>query len=161
TTYHNVSEDTFNLITQAKDILEKGLSEKEKAYKKFHLGIPVLWRSKEGMTVPQERLYHLEKTRSDLLLRQEDVEDRLEEFQIAIKNGESRETLLGMTADSIAKLAIERGKISTGEDPVAAALLQEQTLLEDFGPNHPQVRSLRRKIEYLRSEASRLLKEPG
>jgi capsular exopolysaccharide synthesis family protein len=161
TTYHNVSEDTFNLITQAKDLLEKGLTEKESLYRKFRLGIPVLWKNKEGLTVQQERLYHLEKKRADLILRQEDVEERLEAFQIAIKNGESRETLLGMTADSVAKLAIERGRILTGEDPVAVALLQEQTLLEDLGPNHPQVRSLRRRIEYLRSEASRLLKEPG
>src|SRR5262249_54483549 len=55
-TYRNLSEETLRLITQARDVLHKELTEKEAAYRKFRKETPLLmWKGKDGANLRQER----------------------------------------------------------------------------------------------------------
>src|SRR5207302_4149361 len=108
-TFRNVSEDTFRLITKAKDVLENGLRKTEKKYSTFRHSHPVLWKGKDGLSVWQDRLFNFESKRSALQLQRVDIEQRLAAFENASKTGQSRETLLAMIADSTAKQTSEGG----------------------------------------------------
>jgi len=151
--YQNVSDDTARLITQAKDILWNKLSIAEEKYRKFRLDHPILWKTKEGTSVVQERLQGIEAKRSALLVRQAELEARIALFKQAIEDKRSREELLAMVALSTGKLAAETGKAAPApEDPLAALVLQEETLREDYGPDHPQLQSVRKRIALLRGQ---------
>lgn len=159
-TYHNVSQDTFKLITQAMDVLQNGLTKKEKDYRDFRLDHPVLWKGKDGLTVWQDRLFNLEAKRSASQVRQVEIEEQLAAIENAMKAGEGRDKVLALISEPAAMQSREGGKVSAaGDESLAALLLQEESLLEDFGRDHPQVRSLRKRIDRIRSSASRLPKE--
>jgi capsular exopolysaccharide synthesis family protein len=157
TTFRNVSEDTFKLITNAKDVLENGLNKKEQEYRAFRLAHPVLWKGKGGLTVWQDRLFNIESKRSALQLQQVELEQRLATFENAVNSGQTRESLLAMIADNAAKQVGEGSRRASveREDPLKPLLFKERALLQDFGPRHPQVQSLRDQIEYIRATASR------
>jgi succinoglycan biosynthesis transport protein ExoP len=154
-TYQNVSDDTARLITQARDILENKLSGTEDKYRKFRLDHPILWKNKEGVSVVQDRLQSIEAKRSGLLVRQSEIEGRIALFKKTILEKRSREELLAMVALSTGRLAAEAGKTPTAEDPLTALILQEQTLQEDYGPDYPQLKSLRKRIALLRGQRDR------
>jgi polysaccharide biosynthesis transport protein len=154
-TYQNVSDDTARLITQARDILENKLSGTEDKYRKFRLDHPILWKNKEGVSVVQDRLQSIEAKRSGLLVRQSEIEGRIALFKKTIQEKRSREELLAMVALSTGRLAAEAGKAPTAEDPLTALILQEQTLQEDYGPDYPQLKSVRKRIALLRGQRDR------
>jgi succinoglycan biosynthesis transport protein ExoP len=154
-TYRNVSDDTARLITQARDILENKLSITDAEYRKFRLDHPILWKNKEGVSVVQDRLQGIEVKRSGLLVRQSEIEGRIALFKKALQEKRSREELLAMVALSTGRLAAEAGKMPTAEDPLTALILQEQTLQEDYGPDYPQLKSVRKRIALLRGQRDR------
>src|SRR5262249_58305699 len=78
-TYRNVSDNTLELITKARDILEKDLAEKEKKYRAFREESPLLWRGgKDGLTFGQTRLADIDSKRSALLVRAAELRERLQ-----------------------------------------------------------------------------------
>jgi capsular exopolysaccharide synthesis family protein len=157
-TYQDVSDRALKLITEAKDVLKKDLEQKEQAYLEFRQKAPLLWKGKEGANIHQERLATIESARSGLLVRRAEAEGRLEAFEAAIKNGANRATLAAMAARlSNQSPAPTEGRIppslddSQLEAQLLPLLVQEQILLEDYGADHPQVTSMRKRIELTRA----------
>src|ERR1700677_3091335 len=58
--YEYVSDETARLITDAKEILGKKLTEAEDKYRKFRLDHPFLWKGEKGVSLTQERLQSIE-----------------------------------------------------------------------------------------------------
>jgi capsular exopolysaccharide synthesis family protein len=157
--YKSVSDDTAKQITDAGEILEKRITRKQKEYEEFSREHPTMWKGKDGISLVQERLLTLEARRSALLLQETEMKGRIDAFEKAMKDGKySKNELMAMIA------LAPGGKPGTETATAASALeerlialeLQEKTLLEDYGPNHPQVRSTRSQLALVRTQMQRL-----
>jgi succinoglycan biosynthesis transport protein ExoP len=146
-TYKNVSDNTVDLITRAREVLKKDLKESEDKYQKFRLEAPIFWKSKDGVNMQLERVASLETKKSTILVRQSELRARLEFLEKNIKEGRGNETLLLVQRAN-------QGKMSPAEkvfqDQLLPLLMQEQKLLETYGEDHPQVKSARASIALLR-----------
>jgi capsular exopolysaccharide synthesis family protein len=154
-TYRNVTDETAKLITQAREVLETRLAKQEREYKKFRLEHPLLWKGKDGVNVLQERLINIETKRSALLIRQTEIEGSLASFERALKEKHSRADLLAMVSESARRLASDGGASkAVVEDPLTVLKLQEESLLDEVGPDHPKVQAVRRRIAALQARSS-------
>jgi succinoglycan biosynthesis transport protein ExoP len=152
-TYRNMSDDTVKLIADARDTLKKDLADKEAAYREFRRNSPLLWRGKDEVNPRQDRLTKIEAERSALLLSRAELESRLATVQNAIKQGSSHDQLVALISDMVSKSdAKEPGRDAplTLQAQLLPLLLEEQTLMQDFGRNHPQVQSVRNRIDATR-----------
>jgi capsular exopolysaccharide synthesis family protein len=158
-TYRDVSGETLDLITKARDILRKDLAEKEKAYHEFRQKIPVLVKGKGGTPLPQDRLLGIEARRSSLLVRQAELQGRLDAIQKALKGDDgpaARAALLTqLTSNAGSDTPKTNQQASPLQENLVGLLLQEKALLEDYGPDHPQVKAIRRRIEFTRDLLAR------
>jgi capsular exopolysaccharide synthesis family protein len=169
-TYRNADAETLDLITRARDVLQKDLEAKEVAYRDFLQNTPQLWKTKEGNTVHQERLFMIDTKRSALRMRQGEIQATLKAVDDAAKSGHSpREllaivsgvpsnqailapTLLPQTTPSLAEpWNAGRPARVTLEEELINLRLQDEKLLEVYGPNHPEVQSIRNRMEMVRA----------
>jgi capsular exopolysaccharide synthesis family protein len=155
-TYRNVNDNTLELITKARDLLEKDLLEKEKKYRTFRQKSPLLWQGKDGANVHRNRIADFENKRSVLLIREAEVQTRLEAIAKAEKGKAGTAALLALaTVPREKPTAPPANPARTIEEQLFGLLLQEQTLLEDYGVDHPQVVSVRKKIAMAREVVMR------
>jgi polysaccharide biosynthesis transport protein len=150
--YKSTSNDTVDLISSGRDTLMKDLAAKEKAYREFRQKSPLIWKGKDGVNVQQERVAEIEAKRSGLMIRRAEAQERLKIIEEAVKEKLPRGNLLALAAPPA---VAEDGKSPpTGpralEEQLVVLQLQEQTLLEDYGEDHPLVHSLRKRIGMLR-----------
>ena len=156
-TYRNVSEQTLELITKARDVLKRDLADSQKEYQKFRMHSPLVWRSKEGNSFHQERVAGIETKRSQLLIRQAELRDRVRALDKAIKEGKGREALAAAAQSSQAAKdsAIEH----TMEGQLLPLLLREQQLMEEYGEDYPELRTVRKRItltrEFIKNSAAK------
>jgi capsular exopolysaccharide synthesis family protein len=149
-TYRNVSDNTVDLITKARDLLQTNLKEEEDKYRAFREKSPFLGKGKDGTTLSQTRLAEIETRQSALLVRKAELQERLQAIEKARGEGAGRAVLLSLVA------AAEKGRPETagpdrsGEDQLLPLLLQEKTLLQDCGEDHPEVKAVRQKIAMIR-----------
>lgn len=147
----NVSQETVELISEANDVLLKQLREKEAEYREFRQEAPLLWTGERGTNVPQSRLQPIEAARADVLLRRSQIKAEIESIEAALKRGGNREALMLMVSKSEgAGAAEETDKRLTAADKLFPLLLEEQMLLEDFGPDHPKILAVRKRISFTR-----------
>jgi succinoglycan biosynthesis transport protein ExoP len=151
-TYQDVSDRALRLITEARDVLKNDIDAKEKAYMEFRQQVPLLWKGKEGANIHQERLATIESARSSLLVRRAEAQGRLEALETARKNGASKASLAALVARLSNALPVtgNRGASGLSEEALLPLLVQEQVLLDDYGPDHPQVTSIRKRIALTR-----------
>jgi capsular exopolysaccharide synthesis family protein len=152
-TYRDISGETLRLIAQARDVLHKELLQKEAAYRKFRKETPLLlWRGKDGANLRQERLSSIEARRSALLLRKAEIRGQLAAIEAGLKEGGRPEALLAQVAAWTAQAEAARGAPPvTMPNQLYPLLVEEQKLLETRGENHPEVVSLRKRIELTRN----------
>jgi capsular exopolysaccharide synthesis family protein len=152
-TYRDTSEDTVRLISEARDVLQKDLHAQEDAYRQFRQTSPLVWKGAEEINPQQERLTLIEVKRSALLLRKAELEANLATIQNAQKSGRNANEIIALAAELANKS--ERDAATDGnatlEGQLLPLLVEEQRLLQDLGPNHPHVRSVRKQIEATRT----------
>jgi len=150
-TAQNISKETVQLITEAKDSLLTHLREQEAQYRKFRQDAPLLWNKDKGTNIHQARLTQIEAARSELLLAYTQTKAQLLALDDALRNGGNREALRLMVhkvaGDSAARDT--DNKSPTGD--VFPLLLERQMLLENHGPDHPSVRAIQKRIDLTRS----------
>jgi capsular exopolysaccharide synthesis family protein len=163
-TYKNVSDETVKLITQARDVLQRQLGEKQAAYVEFRKQSPLLWKSKDGINLYQARLTDIEARRSALQVRRAEIQGRLRTIESALKAGRSPVNLMAMVTEWSSKLRADRlgaevvrqrPGAKDVEDQLLPLLLEEEALKEKFGPDYPQLKSVRRRIELARALMAR------
>ncbi len=153
-TYQNVNQETIDLITQAKDILDSQIAETQSQYQKFRDEAPLLFVGGEGKNVHEARLQQIETMRSELQVASWQAQAKIDAVEAALKRGGSREALnlmIGQLRDAGgAEGASGVGPKGTVEDQLFPLLMEEQMMLEDFGPDHPKVAAVRKRIELTR-----------
>ncbi|MBS0201591.1 MAG: polysaccharide biosynthesis tyrosine autokinase [Planctomycetes bacterium] len=161
-THESVNEETTRLITDAKDNLLKQLSEKEAAYRTFRQDSPLLWNGKgeTAQNIHQSRLSTIEGMRSGMVITRSQLKAQIQAIEAALARGENREALLLMTGrfSGVDSPKADGTASSTSpEGQLFPLLLEEQMLMENHGPDHPKLLSLRRRIELTRKYLTRSL----
>jgi capsular exopolysaccharide synthesis family protein len=159
--YKSVTDEAASLITQANEILEKKLTHKQQEYDRFILEHPALWKGKDGVSALQERILVLDAKRCALELQEAEIQGRLDAFEKALKDGRlSRAEVLAMISQMPARVGSDGTVLASAlEERIAALELQLKILQEDYGPEHPQVRSVRNQLGLLRAQTGRLGKD--
>lgn len=145
----SVTAETINVITEAKDVLLKRIQEKETAYRQFRQASPLVWKGAERTNIHHTRLTEIETARAQLLVSRSELASLIQAVESAVRRGASREALL---------LMMERMKgagSATAEEKslqgdLVPLLLEEAVLLQDLGPEHPKVASVKKRIELTR-----------
>jgi capsular exopolysaccharide synthesis family protein len=162
-TYQNVSNRAVELIIKARDLLEKDLASKEKEYREFRKKIPVvLYKGKEGNTFNREHLLAVTTKQMDYQIRSNEIEQRLNAINQALNGSTSREQMIAMVSQLASKSVPDAaGKVSTSilEDKLLPALLEENALLEEYGPRNPQVLAAHRKVELAHKYVTECLRQ--
>jgi capsular exopolysaccharide synthesis family protein len=181
TTYRNVSDETVKLIAEATDLFDTRLQKKRKEYREFRLANTNLWRGKAGTSFLAERLAVIELKRTTLSVRETEIKNRLDAFDVAMKEGRSRAELMTMVSESLSHLSstsvegaptgssmrynignTDSGKVvattasATTDDPLHALFLEYQKLAEELAENHPRIKALRGRMEALRTKGQKL-----
>ena len=151
--YESISNDTLELLLHERENLRKELAQKEQAYRTFLEESPLLVKGKDGADVRQERLNSIQAKRSNVLLRRVEIQGQLAEFEAARKEGRSREALLAMIAEFSTKRDADdprKDRTVSLQDQLVPLLLEEQKLLETRGDKHPEVVTVRKRIQAIR-----------
>lgn len=156
-TYLSRNEELLKLISQAKDVLHKQLIDKEEIYRKFRLESPLIWKGHQATNMHESRLAEIESARGQTLIECTQLESRIDTIEAALKRGGNREalTLLLTTAGSNSKSASPTSRAGF-EERMLSLMLEEQELLEQYGADHPRVRSLHKRITLIRDQLGNL-----
>jgi succinoglycan biosynthesis transport protein ExoP len=151
--YKDMGDVTLNELRDTRDRLEKDLGKYNADHLAFLEKAPLLWASEDGSHVRRDRLAELEEKRSAVVVRRVDLQSELETLQKARKEGADRALLLAMAAGFSGKADGDDSRRTTAvasQEQLFPLLDEEQRLLEKFGPNHPQVQAVRKRIEMAR-----------
>jgi succinoglycan biosynthesis transport protein ExoP len=167
----DASEQTLKLIEQARNVLEDELVKKEKARDEFISKMPALWKTQYGTTLYQARLVNLDAQRTSLNVQRARLRAALDAVDTALKEGRSQAELLDLVSSLPGRSSLEgaaggmnqmgtsgmesskggTGFLATGlEGQLIALQLEEGSLLDDYGPEHPRVKSLRDRMQTIR-----------
>jgi capsular exopolysaccharide synthesis family protein len=152
-TFQNFSEETLQLISQAKDELAKQLSEKESAHRQYLHESPLLWQGRESSNLHELRMAEIEKARSQLLVQNAQLKAEVEAIEAALKQGGNREALALLASKTKANgEKAGRGPREALEERIFAAMVEQQELLEDYGQDHPRVKAVEKRMRLLREQ---------
>jgi capsular exopolysaccharide synthesis family protein len=146
----NSSRELVDLVTTAKDVLDRQIAEVQEQYSQFREQAPLLFLGGEGRNVHETRLQQIESMRSSLQVENFQTLAKIEAIEDALKRGGSREALNLMIGQIREVGGAGTGSWRSVEDQLFPQLLEEQMLLDRFGPDHPKVTTLRRRIELVR-----------
>lgn len=162
------------MIKQANKELQRDLAAKEAAYMEFRREAPMQWRNLPGVqgqsgdltNVHQDRVMAIEADRRANLLRRLEIQSKLKSLDEARERGDSHEQqellvrrFLNFSLNSQQTQSTTNSALATvGGNSALVALetrflplfLQEKQLLRDYGPDHPDVKSVRGSIAALR-----------
>lgn len=148
--HRNLSTDTVQLITRANDELHKQLTEKRAAYRKFRQETPLLWSGEQGSNLHESRLHEIEAARGEVLVENAQAKARIGAIEAAMKDG-SRESLLLLATAAMESKGDQTVSPRSGlEEAIFSTVMEEQMLLEDYGPDHPKVKAVRKKMDLIR-----------
>ncbi|GIX05398.1 MAG: chain-length determining protein [Planctomycetaceae bacterium] len=156
------SNEALRLARQAHDEVLAKLREKEQEYQRFREQAPLQWRtavpgvaseSQPATNMHQERLLALEDQRRQVLIRQTELRARQAAVQHAQQqrraSRDALEVMIRHFLNHDSGAAIEQRRqqeLSIFEARLLPLLLDEQKLLRDYGPDHPDVMQIRQTI---------------
>jgi polysaccharide biosynthesis transport protein len=174
------SEKSSEVLEQARkshdDVLVK-LKAKEQEYHLFRETAPLHWKapvgsnSADGQTttnVHQERVLAAEEQRRLNLLRQAELQSRIQSIAAAVDRQEPRDVLevlirRYLQQDGSSGEDQRQYDISLFENRILPLMLEEKRLLRDYGPDHPEVKLVRESmataLEFYRRQGIRLPEE--
>ncbi len=152
-TFQNLSGSTVQLMTTERDALRDELAKQEADYRTFRATSPMLWQGTEELNPRRSRLVKIESQRSALLLRRSQLELQRKSLTEAIARGRGGDEIAQLVYELASKAAPEDSGSSTSVSLPAQLLplvIEQQRLPKEFGPNHPQMISIRRRIDAVR-----------
>ncbi|MBI3862551.1 MAG: polysaccharide biosynthesis tyrosine autokinase [Planctomycetia bacterium] len=159
-THQNVSKETVTLIEQARETLLKELERKEKAYGEFRKESPVVSTRDGVFNIHGARLSSIESARLSLLISRSQTRAQLEALESALARGGNKEALMLMMDKQGSNELLASGSKSRLAVDLFPMILEEQLLLEDYGPEHPKVKAIRTRIRVTRNHLQSLLSDP-
>jgi uncharacterized protein involved in exopolysaccharide biosynthesis len=170
-TYRNTNAEALELISQARELVQKDIEAKEAAYQKFLAQTPPLWHGQgNGNTAQKERLIQIDAKLAAFRLRRAEIEAAVETLRSAVRSGRNPTVLVGRMSSPAAPadagppslphkqdpwFAERRPRVSP-EEELLGLYLQEAKVLGVREANHPEALAIRKQIENVR----RLL-QPG
>ncbi len=151
--YRGRSDEVVRLVARASKVLEHDLRKLEDAYIAFRKQSPLVSQGLEEVNPLQERLAAIDQRRSELMLLRTQLVGQLAAIEKAKQEGIGDEELIALIADIRRHFSEDEGTsgIANGLDTQMIQLTdREQQLLELYGPNHPHVATLRKRIETVR-----------
>ena len=174
-TFQDTSEEAVKLISQAKADLGRELEQQEKEYQAFRETAPLLFLQKgdQSANVDAQRLAQIENSLAEARLSYAETKSRLDVIEEALKksSGDSlteleKISLLGnndvqrislllsvargenfYSADFQAKLPARQASAQAEHEKLLSLLLRERELLQDYGPDHPEVQDTQVQIK--------------
>lgn len=168
-TYKNVSNTALTEISRAAIDLQKNLDLKVKGYEEFQAKAPVLSaKGIDGRGIQEVWITQLYNLRLSQLVRRAELRGRIDALETAIKEGRGRQVLmvqltasanrtgasLGSTTLASAS-GLARGAERKPDEQLYDLLLKEQALLSEYGPQHPEVVAVRKRMELTRDYFAR------
>jgi len=164
--YQDFGEETTRLLSQAKDELDRELTALEAERQTFRQAAPLWWQGEDAVNPHQARMAAIETSRSELLLAIAQAKSQINGIETVLKeegcNREALKMLLGSLNESNdSQTVLDPQKNANAQ--LFELFVQEQLLLLDFGPDHPKVQALRKRIELVREHMKdlQLLEEQG
>lgn len=149
-THQDVSKETVKLIENAQKSLLDDLKKKEDDYRDFRRDAPLVFGKDGGVNIHRQRLNQIESSRSSLIISRTQTKAQLTALENALARGGNREALMLMMDKLGAGESQAVGSRSRLAADLFPMLLEEQMLLEDYGPEHPKVKAIRRRIQITR-----------
>lgn len=155
-----LGDEISNLILKGKDELRDQLKSLEKEYAEFQRKAPLLWREGEGVNIFQERQSEIEEKRSALLLEKTLLAARIRAVSDAVsRGGESIEAiyhealleLRGTNDENTIERESTRGFGFELSKEYVELVAQERAMSLEFGDGHPDLVSLRARVDQLRT----------
>ena len=148
--YDKASDDTIDLIEQAKNQLESQISATEKLYREARSASSLVVHTETAQNIHEMRLQQIEGVRSMAMLENSELRAQIDALTKALERGGSREALNLIVGQigSFAKIgdpAVD--PIQQRNAELFPLLLEEQLLLENHGPDHPRVLAIRKRFE--------------
>ncbi|MCH2126097.1 MAG: polysaccharide biosynthesis tyrosine autokinase [Pirellulaceae bacterium] len=151
----SVGLETVALIREAKEQLDTEIAAASDAYQKFRAQGNLLFSGESAQNIHENRLTTIEGVRSTALLENSKIKAQIEAIRAALERGADREALY--LAIGYARKSEELETRTFVVDPTSATeehlfpmMLEEKMLLEKYGPDHPKVVELRKRIEFTR-----------
>src|SRR5262249_26830488 len=108
------------------------------------------WRGKDGTLTQHARIADLEIKVGGVRARYEEIKERLRRLEAARKEGKDPAELSALVSATQEKNTAEKDRPSLDE-LLLPLLLQEQTLLQNFADEHPEVQVVRQKMALTKS----------
>jgi capsular exopolysaccharide synthesis family protein len=173
--FQDVNKEAAGLISQARLELEEELKSAEAEYLESRRHAPLLWDGDKSTNVHRKRFEEIEAELSTLLLKTSQVDARLEVVEstyaeLKAKGASGLEWLsviddrdairLGAftsifqsEASTAGFQSLQPARMQTAQTEnthLLKLMVQEQTLTEEFGPNHPEVIATRDNLKVIR-----------
>jgi polysaccharide biosynthesis transport protein len=143
----NTAAEAYQEVTKAKEALEAELQQQEQTRLDRRKTGPLIWGEKDSGTFYLARLTAVDAKRAAIPLQRMDINERLKAIEAARKEGKVPERLLSPLGGNKDKPTVTERSL---EENLLPLLQQEQTLQEDYGPDHPKLKAVRRQIAMTR-----------
>ncbi len=148
-TYGNLNKEFVKQMQEAEHTLKGDIEKRKQDYENIVKENYLVFQSKDKLGGVIDRIGRYETRYADLVLRQQQIERDLELIRSSISRGDKKDVILKLiqsTDPNRPIVAERRGE----EQALQALLLQEEEMRQELGKDHPQMVSLRRRIEALR-----------
>jgi capsular exopolysaccharide synthesis family protein len=151
-TYKDTNEVTTKLFNHLQKIHGNQLKKLKLDYQDFRDKRRTLVLAREGGAALQGKLAPIQSKLATLKMRHAELDVRIKGIQDALRDGEDPTPFLLMApVGSDAKLEKETGTSGATDGTFFELVMKQQELLSQFGPDHPQVRMNKARLELLKT----------
>jgi capsular exopolysaccharide synthesis family protein len=154
-TYGDLNREFAQQMKKAQDLLQSDIQKKQDEHDAIAQRDPLALKAKDALASLQERIAKLDGRLAELSVRKDEIKSTQEMISGLLKKGESRGAILKIVERSTA-IKQPGPEVRTPEDMLLALQLQEEELKQDLGKDHPQMISLRHRVEALKERLSKL-----
>lgn len=151
--YQNLSNETIELITRAKDELQKKLEAKNAEIENYEKNVPVevtIFHS-EGLTKADLELKQAYSSLKVLETKKREIDSLMATVESAQAQGKSPEVLLQLVENnSTWKDTRVKDDRQVAQDTLLPLMLEHEQALLKYGPNHPKVLEVELKIKRIK-----------
>ena len=153
----NLYQETIDLISQAKDQLGGEMTKLAADYREFRDEAPLVWhavagtdsRGAAGTNPHEQRLIQIDGMRSVVVLENYETQAKIDGIEAALERGASREAL-NLMIGHVSASEVGNNTATNTKNQLLPMMIEEQLLLGKYGPDHPEVKVIRKRIELTR-----------
>jgi polysaccharide biosynthesis transport protein len=160
--YHKTSDDAVELVHDAKDQLERQVTKLESEYRQFRHDSPLVVTGATAQNIHETRLKQIEEVRSQTILDNLKLRAQIDSIAAALEKGSSREALnliVGHIETQEEKTVMPSDLTRIQHNQLFPLMMEEQMLVDRYGPDHPKVTSIRKRIKVTEEYLAQMMLE--